>query len=257
MEKIGTLIKKLQEQYASQVNAEFLLHTTEMLVAELSMQHHQQQVKKRVAVLMPQHFVANHPISALPIEEKEFETTVVDLAKPATTVEIPSTQNKEIEIVALPKMEEKEAEMVIEELIAEIPKPILQKPLSIFNTEVTQPIVNGHKMLFELNDVLVEDEEEINQKHQTQQIEVAATIKQPPVKDLRKAIGINDKYAFIQYLFKGDEATYERCIKTINGFNVFPEAEAWVKRELITKMGWVEEEETVQTFLYLVKRRFA
>jgi hypothetical protein len=111
--------------------------------------------------------------------------------------------------------------------------------------------------LFELNDVLVEEEEEINDKLQPQHVEIVATIKEPPVKDLRKAIGINDKYAFIQFLFKGDEAVYERCIKTINGFNVFPEAEAWIKRELITKMGWIETDETVQQFLYLVKRRFA
>lgn len=240
MEKIGTLIQKLQEQHQAGVDAQFLLHTAEMLVAELGVHHHQQQVKKRVAVLMPQHFA----VAELIVER--VEEIVPELA--------PSTQKINIETSVL----KEDVIAAIDSFIEPTPKPILQKPTSIFSTEVLPPKIEGEKMLFELNDVLVEEEQqEINDKHQQQHVEVAATIKQPAVKDLRKAIGVNDKYAFIQYLFKGDEATYERCIKTINGFNVFPEAEAWIKRELITKMGWIEDEETVQTFLYLVKRRFA
>lgn len=242
MEKIGTLIQKLQEQHLANVDAQFLLHTAEMLVAELSAQHQHQQVKKRIAVLMPQHFavaeVIEHEVEAIQYEE------------------ISSTQNNETDIPAQPEISKVEP-ISVEELMATTSKPFLQKPTSIFNSEVAEPTFNGDKMLFELNDILVEEEEEINDKHQQQHVEVATTIKEAPVKDLRKAIGINDKFAFIQYLFKGDEVTYERCVKTINGFNVFPEAEAWIKRELITKMGWIEEDETVQQFLYLVKRRFA
>ena len=45
-------------------------------------------------------------------------------------------------------------------------------------------------------------------------------------------------FLFINDLFRGDEAMYERSIKTINSFNIYPEAEYWISRELKVKLGW-------------------
>ena len=81
-------------------------------------------------------------------------------------------------------------------------------------------------------------------------------LKHEPIKDLRKAIGINDRFVFINDLFRGDEAMYERSIKTINSFHIFPEAEYWISRELVVKLGWDKESEIVKHFIHLVKRRF-
>ena len=78
-----------------------------------------------------------------------------------------------------------------------------------------------------------------------------------PIKDLRKAIGINDRFLFINDLFRGDEVMYERSIKTINSFNIYPEAEYWITRELKTKLGWDTELPVVLQFDQLVKRRFS
>lgn len=78
-----------------------------------------------------------------------------------------------------------------------------------------------------------------------------------PIKDLRKAIGINDRFRFINELFRGDEVMYERSIKTINNFNIYPEAEYWISRELKVKLGWDIDSEVVAVFDQLVKRRFA
>jgi hypothetical protein len=77
------------------------------------------------------------------------------------------------------------------------------------------------------------------------------------VKDLKKAIGVNDRFLYIKELFRGDEAMYERSIKTINSFSIWPEAEYWIRRELKTKLGWVDSEPVVMQFDQLVKRRFA
>jgi len=49
---------------------------------------------------------------------------------------------------------------------------------------------------------------------------------------------------------------YERSIKTINSFHIFPEAEYWINRELVVKLGWDRESEIVRHFIHLVKRRF-
>ena len=87
--------------------------------------------------------------------------------------------------------------------------------------------------------------------------EVAHVLKDSPVKDLRKAIGVNDKFVFISELFRGDEAMYERSIKTINTFHILPEAEYWMNRELKVKLGWNDTSENVQHFYQVVRRRFS
>ena len=86
--------------------------------------------------------------------------------------------------------------------------------------------------------------------------ELASTLKSP-VKELRKAIGVNDRFVFINELFRGDEAMYERSIKTINNFRILPEAEYWMERELKIKIGWDDSREIVQHFYQLVRRRFS
>lgn len=78
-----------------------------------------------------------------------------------------------------------------------------------------------------------------------------------PITDLRKAININDRYRFINELFKGDEVLYEKCIRTIQGFSIYPEASFWINKELKPKLGWKEESEAVIHFESLVKRRFS
>lgn len=82
------------------------------------------------------------------------------------------------------------------------------------------------------------------------------TLQEGPVKDLRRAIDLNDRFRFINELFRGDEAMYERSIKTINSFSIWPEAEYWIRRELKVKLGWNDQDETVRLFDGLVKRRF-
>ena len=87
--------------------------------------------------------------------------------------------------------------------------------------------------------------------------ELGHVLKDSPVKDLKKAIGINDRFAFINELFRGDENMYERSIKTINGFSILAEAEFWIQRELKLKLGWDESSSTVIHFDQLVRRRFS
>lgn len=102
-----------------------------------------------------------------------------------------------------------------------------------------------------------EESGSLNDKLKQSKTELLEVLKEAPVKDLRKAIGINDRFLFINDLFRGDEAMYERSIKTINSFSIFPEAEYWITRELKVKLGWDNEHSSVQHFDQLVKRRFS
>jgi hypothetical protein len=108
----------------------------------------------------------------------------------------------------------------------------------------------------EINE-LTTDGGSLNDKLRQGSTELVEVLKETPIRDLRKAIGINDRYVFINDLFRGDESMYERCIKTINNFNILAEAEYWINRELKVKLGWNNEHPTVQHFDQLVKRRFS
>jgi hypothetical protein len=78
-----------------------------------------------------------------------------------------------------------------------------------------------------------------------------------PIKDLKRAISARNRFLFIHELFRGDEVMFERSMKTIQGFSIFPEARFWIERELKTKLGWQESSPLVQMFDHLVRRRFS
>lgn len=111
----------------------------------------------------------------------------------------------------------------------------------------------------ELNDVIGGNglSPSLNDKLKANVVELSAALNDTPVRDLKKAIGVNDRFVFISQLFRGDEVMYERSIKTINGFRILPEAEYWMERELKVKLGWDENREATKHFYQLVKRRFS
>lgn len=109
----------------------------------------------------------------------------------------------------------------------------------------------------ELHEVISEVKESLNDRLKQDKTELSHKLTASPIKDLRKAVGVNDKFLYVRELFRGDEAMYERSIKTINNFKILPEAEYWISRELKVKLGWDDSSDTVQEFYQLVKRRFA
>lgn len=99
--------------------------------------------------------------------------------------------------------------------------------------------------------------ESLNDRLKTNHAEIASFLTETPVRDLKKAISINDRMVFLNELFRGDVDMYERSIKTINNFRILAEAEYWIERELKIKLGWDERTEAVQQFNQLIKRRFS
>ncbi len=110
----------------------------------------------------------------------------------------------------------------------------------------------------EVNDVIgANGKSSLNDKLKTDIADLKSTLNDTPVRDLKKAIGVNDRYVFINQLFRGDEVMYERSLKTINAFRILPEAEYWMERELKVKLGWDENRDATRQFYQLVKRRFS
>jgi hypothetical protein len=97
---------------------------------------------------------------------------------------------------------------------------------------------------------------EVNDAMSAPRPELAQRFMETPIRDLKKAIGINDRYRFVQELFAGDEAQFEQAIRAINDFSIYPEAEFWIRKELKGKRNWKADDPVVQQFDQLVKRRF-
>jgi hypothetical protein len=126
-----------------------------------------------------------------------------------------------------------------------------------FDAEEETPTLLRHNNEREVHELIGEQKESLNDRLKQEKTELGHVLKDTPIKDLRKGIGINDKFLFVNELFRGDEAMYERSIKTINGFHILPEAEYWINRELKVKLGWNDNKDTVQHFYHLVRRRFS
>jgi hypothetical protein len=110
----------------------------------------------------------------------------------------------------------------------------------------------------ELNEILpTNNTTSINDLHNKPVNEVSDVFEDAPIKDLKKAIGINERFLYLNELFRGDEDMYERSIKTINSFTIYPEAEFWIRRELKLKLGWDDKYNTVKQFDQLIRRRFS
>jgi hypothetical protein len=229
MEKVHLLIHRLKEQLDQQASNESLLISAQMLVIELQQKQLQKSTSK-VAVTMP--YREQQDYITPPIE-----ATIIEIPQPLDTEDFIAEE----EIVAKEEAVAFKHHQFFDDAFANLPTVAFQEP----------------KEVFALNDVMMTEEENVNTKWQAQQIEVATVLEKSPIKDLKKAINVNDRYLFINELFRGDEAMYERSLKTIQSFSILPEAIFWIQRELKVKLGWQEGSPAVKLFDQLVSRRFS
>lgn len=225
MESIKALIARLQEQVAQNAGREAMLSTVQQLQLELtkgSASAPRQLGTAKVAVVMPGH------ARYMPAPQEKADVAVKVKPAPAAPVVAPA---------AVVQEEKKQAWQF--DAVKETP------------TLAQQP---GAR---ELNDVIGNGAASLNDALKTGKAELASTLTDHPLRDLKKGIGINDRFVFLNELFRGDEAMYERSIKTINAFRILAEAEYWIERELKVKIGWDDSKEIVQHFYQLVRRRFS
>lgn len=233
MERIGVLINKLQELYQQRATPDQIIHVAQMLQTELFLLKQQQQntpERKKISVLMP----------------AGINVTVTD-----TVADRDNNRNSVGEEELLPEKSVTSAK-ADEEVVKE--EPVVERKR--FNVLEEVPTLAHQPQVKELNEVIGGRELSLNERLNQPKVELGEKLKEEPLKDIKKAIGLNDRFIFITELFRGDEAMYERSLKTINHFTIFPEAEFWIQRELKLKLGWRDDHPSVKHFDQLVKRRF-
>ena len=245
MERIETLLQKLQQQLKDHASPAQMLLTVQILQHELMAKQGAVGFKSGyVEISMPLRNREDQPGNVTeevkhPEEEKVFEILQVDEAEIEAELEEIKRNAANIQKISV----QSKPQLLFESMDDEIPT------LQVHN--VSKPVVK------EINDAVVNEVGSLNDTLKESKTEISEVLKDEPIKDLKKAIGVNDRFLFINELFRGDEAMYERSIKTINGFSIWPEAEYWIRRELKTKLGWIDSHHAVKQFDQLIKRRFS
>lgn len=262
MQRLGTLIEKLNEQYAKNAESEAMMMTAQMIINELAI------AKKNAAP-------ASGSVTVLmPAQQLSASTTLISHDDSTTFSEPPQEMHNNADAVSETIQPTADSEVYLletnedntDDQLTPTPAPT-QQPANTSTPKKPSDFVNAQQWLFDLQNEIPtlaqqpiptqqSDSGTLNEKLKSNQNELGNLLKNSPIKDLKKAIGINDRYRFINELFRGDESMFERSIKTINGFSVFGEAEVWIKRELKTKLGWEDDNETTQLFDHFVNRRF-
>ena len=240
MDRVSTLLKKLQNQLDENSSAREMLQTVQILQAELikKVEKKQDAGNEKISVLMPVTFnfveIENMATEAgeekivqvLQVDEKAIEEELRQIKKKAEAVNARVSHNR---------------------------PGFLFDPLEEVPTLAHQDQLEKKPS----DELSFEYPESLNDRLKEDKIELSHSLTSSPIKDLKKAIGVNDRFLFINELFRGDVAMYERSIKTIQNFSIYAEAEFWIRRELKVKIGWLDSDPVVKQFDQLVKRRFA
>ncbi len=252
MERVETLCNLLADKLQKKAPINELLSTVKMLESELL------HLKSITPASVNDELAAAVHISKKLVDDKEEVAGQI--------------ANEEEKIVEILQIDEAEVEAELEEIkknVEEINSLAYQNrpSISFESLEDIPTFANRHRQsnspienapVKEIHEVLpVNNAASINDVLRNTHNEVSDTLQDVPVKDLKKAIGINDRFLYLNELFRGDEAMYERSIKTINAFDIYPEAEFWIRRELKLKLGWDDKYETVKQFDQLIRRRFS
>jgi hypothetical protein len=257
MQRVETLVEKLQQQLKEHASVDQMLLTAQMLQHELVHSQSAAIENKPAAVKVSMPF-------SLAVPTNLYATTDTEPAK----VEAKKVIHQE-KIVEVLQIDEAEVEAELEEikrnadirqkLTGHNKQPMMfdmdhhddEIPTLVLHNVTTKTIVR------EINETVVVENTSLNDKLKAPKTEVAEMLIDTPVKDIKKAIGVNDRFVFINELFRGDEVMYERSIKTINSFDIWPEAEYWIRRELKLKLSWQDTDQAVKQFDQVVKRRFS
>ena len=241
MERIQALIDQLKHQAETNADPSQLLVTVQLLQHELAglQQKPRTLGTSKVAVVLP---------ATMKVDLSQYEK-YMPLPQPQAQP-VPETKEKP---EPKEKMQEVKETVLVDDGAVSIVKENGQLDI-VFDPMTEIPTLSQQSKEADRSKA---EPESLNDKLKQGKTELLEVLKETPVKDLRKAIGINDRFLFINELFRGDESMYERSIKTINSFNIFPEAEYWINRELKVKLGWLADHPAVQHFDHLVKRRFS
>lgn len=114
----------------------------------------------------------------------------------------------------------------------------------------TVPIVESEPQTKRLADVLGGDRQVLAEKMASEE---KPTTPFNRITDLRKAIGLNDKFLMIKDLFGGDAAQYEATIDTLNEFDDLDDCMIYI----VENFSWNPDSEGAKLLVSLIERKLS
>ena len=194
-----------------------------------------------------EHLVHDNPFVMPVVEdygntESQFEKEIVELPKEELPVFEPVEMPQEEEAIEEPEPEPvEESQEVAEEL---------EQP-----EEIDEPMPFANDFEKDDSEYELDAPETLVEHLQHDDNSLAAKLQQKSINELRTAIGINDKFLFVNELFGGSMEKYNRSIenlddmKTLNGTLIY-------LNELKVELQWNSSNEAYQKLLNLIHRKF-
>ncbi|MFQ3576575.1 MAG: hypothetical protein SNJ77_09080 [Cytophagales bacterium] len=79
---------------------------------------------------------------------------------------------------------------------------------------------------------------------------------QNKVLDIKSALTVNQKFMFINHLFKGEATEFDKAVTKINALNNYDDAITFLLENYAVKYGWDTDNEQVEELFELVGRKF-
>lgn len=172
----------------------------------------------------------------------------------------PVAKKEESPVVAPPKVVPPPVEVppmvkVEESKVFVAPKVTPPPPAAVevpFEVEVPQPPVEEPQPDFNplFNDLFA---------HKTP-VEFIHKIAETKIPNLKQAMGLNERFLFINDLFGSNVTAFEEAVERINKADSFEEARRYLEKEIIVQHAWIgneEREELAHKFVKFVHRRHA
>ncbi len=150
------------------------------------------------------------------------------------------TEEKAQEPIAAPVIEEVVPEQVV--VIEEEEEPIA--------VEEEEPVVAQEENEFDGVLLSLFDDKTGN--------DLSDKLASTPIKDLTKAMGINERIFTINELFGGNKEEFENTMSALDGLDSFEEAKKVLMGSVATKYAWSDEQKLKKAsgFIKVVRRRF-
>ena len=274
MERVETLSKMLAEKIENKAAYDDILVTVKMIESEL----------KHLITIQPPQKGEDKPTTSINIFKQTQSEPTSDSYNEEKTVEILQVDEKEVEAEieeikhnlshlsfignknkpAFAIEDEKEINDIHKDFLGnEINNALAEKANELNDNITPEKNIVAHNLDVaetkkEINEIsFTENIVSINDKLSVPINEISDSLKDAPIADLKKAIGVNERFLYLNELFRGDDIMYDKSIKTINSFTNYGEAELWIRRELKLRLGWDDNYTTVKQFYALVIRRFS
>ena len=177
-----------------------------------------------------------NPVEAIPEPEKEIQS------KPTPPEEAPNPKAEPTTTITIENKDKQAAVPKETNIVDKTPKEKTKTTVSTPGSTAKQTVIgevlgkNNKSVL----DILANQKKTADQTYQ------------PSVPDLRKAIGINDRFLFQRELFNGSSELYNQTLDQLNSMQDLASALSFLK----TNFNWDTASETYEMFIKTVKRRF-